>query len=67
LIRVANPLARLVALAGGAVFSGETQREPARGADGVRPVLAAVAAVGDSDPDLHDLARIVEADDNGRE
>jgi hypothetical protein len=29
--------------------------------------LAAVAAVGDSDPDLHDLARIVEADDNGRE
>jgi hypothetical protein len=59
--------ARSVAVAGGAVIFGETQRETARGANGLRPVLAAVAAIADSDPNLHDLVRVVEADDDGRE
>ena len=54
-------------LGGGGVIGREAQREPTRGANGVRAVLAAVAAIVDSDPDLHDLVRIVEADDDGRE
>ncbi len=56
-----------MALGGGDILSGEAQRKPARGANGLRPVLAAVAAIGDSDPNLHDLVCIVEADDDGRE
>jgi hypothetical protein len=55
-----------VALGGGAVLGGEAQRESTRGANGLRPVLAAVAAVGDSNSNLHDLICIVEADDDGR-
>ena len=56
-----------MAFGGGAIFGGEAQRESSGGANGVRPILAAVAAVGDSDPHLHDLARVVEAHDDGRE
>jgi len=59
--------ARSVALGGAAFVGGEAQCKPTRRANGLRSVLAAVAAVGDSDPDLHDLVRVVEADDDGRE
>jgi len=55
-----------VALGGGAVFGGEAQRESTRGANGLRTVLAAVAAIGDSNSNLHDLVCIFEADDDGR-
>ena len=32
----------------------------------VQPVLAAVAAIADSDANLHDLARVVEANNDSR-
>jgi len=40
-----------VALGDGALVSGEAQREPPRGANGVDPILAAIATIGDADPD----------------